>query len=252
MYIKICGLTKSEQAQAIAQMGISALGFICVPASPRYVSPEAIAQIISSLIKNPVFEGAAPPRPQKLSFDLADLPCQQKSVPDFTMKPLDLIGIFLGASIEQICQTVNQSGLNGIQLHGDESPEFCQQLRISLERNNNQKNLPIKLIKALRVKDQDGLIQAQGFSQVVDAVLLDAYDPQMAGGTGKTLDWQMLRDFKLDIPWLLAGGLTPDNVSQAIAMTCPDGVDVSSGVECSAGDKDLLKVKQFIDAVRRT
>ncbi|OIP68667.1 MAG: N-(5'-phosphoribosyl)anthranilate isomerase [Oscillatoriales cyanobacterium CG2_30_44_21] len=236
MYIKICGLTKSEQAQAIAQMGASALGFICVAASPRYVSPEAITQIISSLAKEPNFEGAAEPHLQNL-------------VPE--VQPLDLIGIFLGAGIEQICQTVSQSGLNGIQLHGDESPEFCQQLRTSLAKIEDRQNSPIKLIKALRVKDQDGLTQAQTFSKVVDAVLLDAYDPQTAGGTGKTLDWQMLRDFKLDLPWWLAGGLNPDNIVQAIAMTCPDGVDVSSGVECSTGDKDLLKVKQFIDAVRR-
>jgi len=223
MYIKICGLTKSEQAQAIAQLGASALGFICVPASPRYVSVEAIAQITSSL-----------------AIMRTDSPVKSD---------LDLIGVFLKASIDEICQTVRQSGLNGVQLHGDESPEFCQQLRVNLERINNQGNLPIKLIKALRVKDQDGLTQAQTFNKVVDAILLDAYDPQMAGGTGKTLDWQMLQNFKLDIPWWLAGGLTPENISQAIAMTCPDGVDVSSGVESSAGNKDLLKVKQFIERI---
>lgn len=250
MYIKICGLTKSEQAQAIAQMGASALGFICVPASPRYVSPEAIAKITSSLANNPNFEGAAPPHLQNVGLESAPRP--QVSISNLVAQPLDLIGIFLKASVEQICQAVRQSGLNGVQLHGDESPEFCQQLKASLAKNNHPQNLPIKLIKALRIKDQDGLIQAQTYNQVVDAVLLDAYDPQMAGGTGKTLDWQILREFKLDIPWWLAGGLTPENIVQAIAVTCPDAVDVSSGVESSAGNKDLLKVKQFIDKVKQS
>jgi phosphoribosylanthranilate isomerase len=207
MYIKICGITKTDQAQAIAQMGADALGFICVPSSPRYISAIAISQITSSLS------------------------CV-----------LDLIGVFLNASAREICQTVEQGGLNAVQLHGDESPEFCREVRSHL----NEIDPKIKLIKALRVKNQAGLEQAKLFSAVVDAILLDAYDPQMAGGTGKTLDWQMLRDFRPHCDWWLAGGLSPENVEQAIALVSPNGLDVSSGVERSAGDKDLFKVKKFI------
>jgi phosphoribosylanthranilate isomerase len=144
--------------------------------------------------------------------------------------------------MHEIGETVAIAGLNAVQLHGDESPEFCVQLRSQL----NTTNPKIKLIKALRVKDRSGLEQANLFCEVVDAVLLDAYDPQMAGGTGKTLDWQMLRDFRPACDWWLAGGLSPENVADAIALLHPKGLDVSSGVERSAGDKDLTKIEQFL------
>jgi phosphoribosylanthranilate isomerase len=212
MYIKICGLTKLDQAQAIAMIGVDALGFICVPSSPRYIIAKDIQEIIYGLVKlDPQFLG------------------------------IDLIGVFLNADIHEICQTVAQTGLNAVQLHGDESPEFCEQLRSQLGK--------IKLIKALRVKDQAGLAEAHLFSDVVDAILLDTYDPDMAGGTGKTLDWQMLRDFRPNCDWWLAGGLSPDNIAKAITLVQPKGLDVSSGVECSAGDKDLAKVAKFVQIV---
>jgi phosphoribosylanthranilate isomerase len=221
MYIKICGLTKLDQAQAIAQMGVNAIGFICVPASLRYISASAIGQITTNLI------GA-------------------KS----EMSDLDLVGVFVNASIAEICETVEKAGLNAVQLHGDESPEFCIELRSQLAKVNNKTK--IKLIKAFRVKNQADLAQALLFSEVVDALLLDAYDPQMAGGTGKILDWQMLRDFAPNCDWWLAGGLSPDNVEQAIALVSPNGLDVSSGVERSAGDKDLAKVQKFVAIAKAT
>ena len=224
MYIKICGLTKLDQAQAIAQMGVNAIGFICVPASPRYISALAIGQITANLIAS--------------KSEIADLGL------------LDLIGVFVNASIGEICETVEIAGLNAVQLHGDESPEFCIELRSQLAKINNKTNTKIKLIKAFRVKDQAGLAHAQLFSEVVDALLLDAYDPKMAGGTGKTLDWQMLRDFAPKCDWWLAGGLSPENVAQAIALVSPNGLDVSSGVERSAGDKDLDKVRKFVAIAR--
>jgi phosphoribosylanthranilate isomerase len=225
MYIKICGLTKLDQAQAIAQMGVNAIGFICVPASPRYISASVIGQITTNLI------GA--------KSEISDL---------------DLVGVFVNASIGEIYETVEIAGLNAVQLHGDESPEFCIELRSQLAKintkTNSQINTKIKLIKAFRVKDQAGLAHALLFSQVVDALLLDAYDPKMAGGTGKILDWQMLRDFAPDCDWWLAGGLSPENVAQAIALVSPNGLDVSSGVERSAGDKDLDKVRKFVAIAR--
>lgn len=222
MYIKICGITKIDQAQAIAQMGVNALGFICVPSSPRFIDVSAIAQITSNLTN--------------LVYQSSDR--------------LDLVGVFLNASIDEICLKVERGGLNAVQLHGDESPEFCNLLSYQLDRIKPHHIKPqIKLIKALRVKDQTGLDQANLFSSAVDAILLDAYDPHMAGGTGKTLDWQMLRDFQPNCDWWLAGGLSPDNVKEAIALVNPDGLDVSSGVERSAGDKDLAKVENFLASV---
>ena len=215
MYIKICGLTKLDQAQAIAQMGADALGFICVPSSPRYINASAIGQITSKLTNS--------------------------NLTSFSDR-LDLVGVFLNASASEIYETLELGGLNAVQLHGDESPEFCYEMRSHLEQTKPY----VKLIKALRVKDQAGLEQAKLFSDAVDVILLDAYDPQMAGGTGKTLDWQMLRDFRPNCQWWLAGGLSPENVAEAIALVNPDGLDVSSGVELSAGDKDLSKVEKFI------
>ncbi|MFN9860324.1 MAG: phosphoribosylanthranilate isomerase, partial [Pseudanabaena sp.] len=120
-------------------MGVNAIGFICVSSSPRYITTSAIAQVTTSLIPN--------------------------------FPNLDLIGVFLNASTETICQTVKNGGLNGVQLHGDESPEFCDEVRSHLA----QLKPNIKLIKALRVKDQSGLAQAQRYSDVVDVILLDAY-----------------------------------------------------------------------------
>jgi phosphoribosylanthranilate isomerase len=211
MYIKICGITKLDQAQAIAKMGVDALGFICVPSSPRYINASIISKITANL-------------------------------------NLDLVGVFLNASAIAISQTVEQCGLNAVQLHGDESPEFCRELRSQLDQIKPK----IKLIKALRIKNQADLESAKLFSNVVNAILLDAYDPQMAGGTGKTLDWKMLRDFRPNCNWWLAGGLSGDNVAEAIALVDPDGLDVSSGVELAAGDKDLLKVEKFVAIARLT
>jgi phosphoribosylanthranilate isomerase len=199
MRVKICGITKPEQGQAIAQKGATALGFVCVPASPRYVTPNQIGLIVDSLTIS-----------------------------------MDTIGVFANASVEDICATVAQARLNGIQLHGSESPGFCRQLRQCLPE--------IELIKALRVKTPEDLQLGDRYVSCVDTLLLDAYHPQMLGGTGKTLDWETLAEFNPPLPWFLAGGLTPDNIGEALKRLHPDGIDLSSGVERSPGDKDLDKV----------
>ena len=225
-YIKICGLTKVEQAQAIAKLGANAIGFICATKSPRYIDKEAIAAITSSLTSRSISAQA--------NQILSDFP------PDF-------IGVFVNASIDEICETVSYAQLTAVQLHGDESPEFCLGLRSQLINRNLA---DVKIIKALRVKDEVGLTQARLFESMVDAILLDAYDPQMEGGTGKTINWQMLQEFHPKCPWWLAGGLSPENVATAIAQVAADGLDVSSGVERSAGDKDLERVAHFLAIAR--
>jgi phosphoribosylanthranilate isomerase len=207
MRIKICGITKPEQGQAIAQMGATALGFICVPSSPRYVTSSQIAAVVKHLSMN-----------------------------------VDRIGVFANAAVEEICQIVADAGLNGVQLHGDESLEFCQQLRQTLPG--------IETIKALRVGNLAALQEAAVYSRWVDTLLLDAYHPQMLGGTGKTLDWTILEEFDPGCPWLLAGGLTPDNVLEALVQVQPSGIDLSSGVERSPGDKDLNKVAQLFEKLK--
>ncbi len=204
MYIKICGITKLEQAKAIAQQGANCLGFICVAASPRYVNPAQLIDLTSAL-------GA-------------------------DHDQCDRVGVFMDEGLERISEYVNQ--LNGIQLHGNESPEFCQAVKSQFPE--------IKLIKAFRIRDEAGLAQVNAYTTVVDVVLLDAYDPHLAGGTGKTIDWSILQNFQPSCDWWLAGGLSPENIQMALAKLQPQGIDVSSGVERSPGDKDLDKVSQLL------
>jgi len=208
--VKICGITKVEQGIAIARLGAQSLGFICVPASPRYVSPETIRLIVEQLPEN-----------------------------------VDRIGVFANTTIDNICQVVAESNLTGVQLHGDETAEYCDRLREFLPG--------IEMIKALRVKTSETLDTAAVYATHVDTLLLDAYHPEQLGGTGKTLDWQMLAEFRPSCPWLLAGGLRPDNVLSAIASLSDNnfsGVDLSSGVEIAPGDKDLTKVAKLFEQLK--
>lgn len=202
MRIKICGITQLEQGIAIAQYGATALGFMCVPSSPRYVSPS-----------------------------------QLKSLTESLSTKIDCIGVFANADTDLIIQTVLETGLTGIQLHGDESPEFCFHLKQTFPQ--------IEILKALRIKTTNALGESEAYFKSVDTLLLDAYHPNLLGGTGKTLDWNRLASFAPPVPWLLAGGLTPDNINDALRLTSPNGIDLSSGVERSPGDKDLAKVKKL-------
>ncbi len=203
MRIKICGITQADQAVAIANLGATAIGFICVPTSPRYLHPEQIQAIQTQLPAS-----------------------------------INRIGVFVNASDAQIRQTVQIARLTGIQLHGNETPDFCHHLR---------QHLPgIELIKAFRVQTPETLSQISPYYTCVDTLLLDAYHPHLFGGTGQTLNWQDFRTFAPALPWFLAGGLTPDNIAHALAQLSPQGIDVSSGVERQAGDKDLDKVSRLL------
>lgn len=207
MRIKICGIKQPEQGKAIAIAGATALGFICVPNTPRYVTKQQIRAVVEQLPKQ-----------------------------------IDRIGVFADTSVEEICQIVEFAGLTGVQLHGDESPEFCHQMRSMLPE--------IEIIKALRIKNSQALEQVEIYFSSVDTLLLDAYNPQMLGGTGATLDWKTLQQFQPGCPWLLAGGLTPDNVLDALKQVNPNGIDLSSGVERAPGDKDLDKVARLFERLR--
>ncbi|MEH2337187.1 phosphoribosylanthranilate isomerase [Nostoc sp.] len=204
MRVKICGITQPQQSIAIASLGATALGFICVPTSPRYVTVSQIRAAVAELPAN-----------------------------------IDTIGVFANASILEISQIVVDSGLTGVQLHGDESPHFCYQLHQSLSN--------IEIIKALRIASLEHLDTANNYIKYVDTLLLDAYHPQQLGGTGKTLDWTMLEQFSPSCPWFLAGGLTADNIVEALSQVNPSGVDLSSGVERSPGNKDLDKVAKLFE-----
>jgi len=204
--VKICGITQPQQGVEIAALGANHLGFICVPQSPRYLAPAGIAAVVRAL--------AAAGYPST-----------------------NTIGVFANATPDAIAATVEASGLTGIQLHGAEPPALCQHIR--------QRFPHTTLIKALRVKDAATLATAQAYAPWVDALLLDAYHPDQLGGTGHTLDWEALRGFRPPCPWWLAGGLNPDNVATALALTQPDGIDLSSGVEVHPGVKDLARVQEL-------
>jgi phosphoribosylanthranilate isomerase len=211
--VKICGITRPEQGEAIARLGANALGFICVQQSPRYVAPDQIQQIVQLLFEH---------------FEEHQLP--------------DRIGVFADAEFEQICRTVAIADLNGVQLHGQESPEFCRCLRQALPQ--------VEVIKALRVRTLADLNQVKQYHSSIDTLLLDAYHPGLLGGTGKTLDWQSLATFQFQLPWFLAGGLTPANIQEALSRVQPSGIDLSSGVEHAPGDKDLDRVAQLFHCLQ--
>lgn len=216
--IKICGITQTQQAQAIAQMGATALGYICVEASPRYISPQHMAPIITAVNQLPQTD------------------------------PLEHFGVFVDAPLLTMVQVAQTTGLTVLQLHGEETPATCQLLRDALA----YAGLPeVVLVKALRIHSAEALETALAYRPHVDRLLLDAYHPTVLGGTGHTLDWQSLQTFSPGCPWYLAGGLTPENILTALSLLNPSGIDLSSGVERSPGDKDLAKVSALFEQLKR-
>lgn len=207
MRIKICGLTRLDQAAAIADLGATDIGFICVKKSPRYITPAQIAPIVAGL-------------PQAIGK----------------------VGVFAHQSPAEIAEIVAAANLSVVQLHSDESPEFCAEVRTLLPN--------LEMIKAIRIGDRQSLEIAKTYESVVDTLLLDAYHPDQLGGTGHTINWQDLQQFFPSIPWLLAGGLKPSNLKEALSLLHPDGIDLSSGVEDAPGQKNLQQVRQLMVNLR--
>ncbi|HPY77941.1 MAG TPA: phosphoribosylanthranilate isomerase [Anaerohalosphaeraceae bacterium] len=200
--IKICGITNLEDAQTAARLGADLLGFIFHAASPRYIEPKKAMEIIAK-------------------------------IPTF----VDTVGVFVNPTAEQI-RTVNEKGwLNWIQLHGDETPEFCGSLNW----------LSTRTMKAVRVREKTDITAA--LSYPVDALLFDTHVEGIYGGTGKTFDWSLLSHLNRRI--FLSGGITPDNILQALAVGAW-GVDINSGIESSPGKKDPRKMKHLFDIIGRS
>lgn len=216
--VKICGLADPDQALAIARLGATHLGFVCVPASPRYVSGDRIRAVADCL------------RAAVAAGDLAALP--------------RCVGVFANADPDLVAKTAAIAGLTGVQLHGDESPDTCRRLR--------DRRPDLELWKAFRVRGPETLDRVADYAEVADAVLLDAYRPGQLGGTGAVLDWGAIAEFSPALPWWLAGGLTPENAAIALAQTAPAGIDLSSGVEHSPGVKDLDRVAQLFAVLEGT
>ena len=156
-----------------------------------------------------------------------------RQLPPFVMRA----GVFVNPSEELVLRAIGDCGLSLLQFHGDEPPEFCTQFGLMS-------------MKAFRIRDAKSLKQLPEFQ--TDAWLLDAFSPEARGGTGEKFNWNLaIEAQKFGKPIFLAGGLTPENVAEAVRKVEPFGVDVSSGVELSPGKKDHAKIRAFIAAVRK-
>jgi phosphoribosylanthranilate isomerase len=199
--VKICGITNLEDALLAADLGAQALGFIFYPQSPRSIKPDAARDII-------------------------------KILPPLLLS----VGVFVDEEAGVVRELAETIGLDWVQLHGRESPEYCR-------------GLGRRVIKGFRVQDHSSLAVLPDYRDAVQAFLLDTYRPGTPGGTGETFDWEVARKARDYGPIILAGGLTPVNVTQAITTAQPAAVDVASGVETAPGKKDPVRLRAFFEAV---
>jgi phosphoribosylanthranilate isomerase len=153
----------------------------------------------------------------------------------------EVAGVFVGTPLDEIVRAAADEQLTMVQLHGDQGPSFCREVA---------RRTGAKVIKAFRVRSFADIRGAEAFR--TDLHLFDAHRPGTPGGTGESFDWELLRDRSSTIPFLLAGGLAPENVGEAIAVANPWGVDVVSGVEAEPGRKDAERLAAFFEAVRAT
>lgn len=156
-------------------------------------------------------------------------------------RKIEVAGVFVNQPLDEIATLADVIGLTMIQLHGDEGPSFA---------NEVARRTGAKIIKAQQVRLASDVVAVQAFH--TDFHLLDTFHEGLRGGTGETFEWSMLSRRRSDVPLLLSGGLTPDNVADAVAAVGPWGVDVASGIESSPGVKDHEKMKAFAEAVRST
>lgn len=199
--VKICGITRTQDAIIAIEAGADAIGLVFYERSSRFVTVSKAQEICTKL-------------------------------PPF----VQITGLFVNASLEMIHTTTREVGLDVIQLHGEESPTFCHVLNR-------------RIIKALRVASYEDLQQAKEYD--VSAILYDAKVSGVQGGSGQTFDWSLLHHHPGHRPMILAGGLHPGNVVQAINQVHPYAVDVSSGVESSPGIKDPVLIRKFMHQVHQ-
>jgi phosphoribosylanthranilate isomerase len=214
LIVKICGLCSAADVAAVGQMGPDAVGFVFWNRSPRCVSPEEVGDWAARL----------PPSILR-------------------------VGVFVDADEDIIRSAVRVAGLDVVQLHGFQTLEKSKRRFPDLGKTRD--GLPTRIWGAVHIgRNEDIALQR---ANLYDAFVVDSFTPATPGGTGRRCDWDAARRFiaKSAKPVLLAGGLTPDNVREAVERTRPAGVDVSSGVERTAREKDLRKVERFINECRR-
>ena len=209
LFVKICGITRQQDADLAVGLGASALGFVFWPGSPRSISTQAAASIAAL-------------------------------VPPHVMK----VGVFVDEAVERVVRAVDDVGLEAVQLHGSETPEYCRQLIALLAKGEGQ----TRVIKSFGLKDNGGVVSCSDFDSDV-LCLVDAQDPARHGGTGRTANWDSAREIAATRPTILAGGLNAANIRLAIRLVRPYGVDVSSGVESAPGVKDPIRLRSFFEAL---
>jgi phosphoribosylanthranilate isomerase len=202
--IKFCGITRLKDAELAVAAGAWAIGLIFWPNSRRRAELDAAAEIAAALKRR-----------------------------------VEVVGVFVNATIDHVAETADAVGLTMLQLHGDEGPAYCAEAA---------RRTGCKVVKAVRVRSGADVQALSAFH--TDYHLLDSYTPGMPGGTGETFAWEIARAHRNSIPVILSGGLTPDNVAEAIAAVRPFAVDVASGVEHRPGEKDPDKLNAFAAAVR--
>ncbi len=198
MQVKICGITNMEGALCAAENGAAAMGFIFYPPSPRYLDPQKAGEIIDRL-------------------------------PEHLVK----VGVFVNETAEEIKRIYECCRLDMIQLHGDESPEFCRQFPRD------------RIIKALELKNEDDLKKVTLYD--VAAILVDSRHAGLYGGTGKTSNWKLASQISQSL--ILSGGLKEENIHEALQVVSPAALDINSGVESTPGKKDHAKIARIMQII---
>jgi phosphoribosylanthranilate isomerase len=201
--VKLCGITRHEDAELAASVGAWAIGFILWPGSKREADPAVAAGVARALRRR-----------------------------------VELAGVCVNPTLDEVVHAAEGIGLSHVQLHGDEGPAFCTAVA---ERTG------ARVIKAVRIASGADIRAAERFH--TDFHLLDASAPSAFGGTGRTWDWRLAAQRRSHVPLILSGGLDPENVAEGIAEVRPWAVDVASGVEAEPGVKDPAKVEAFMAAV---
>jgi indole-3-glycerol phosphate synthase/phosphoribosylanthranilate isomerase len=224
--VKICGITTLDDALAAIDAGADILGFNFYPKSPRYIAPQACAKIVSALASRGIETTPTTRHATRITH------CALRVTHHASR--ITLIGVFVNSPLAEVKAILDDCGLYLAQLHGDEPPEFVEAL-------------DGRAFKGLRPATlEQARAEARRFAcRAAPALLVDACRPGAYGGTGQSGDWGLARALAEEYPILLAGGLTPENVAEAVAQGQPWGVDVASGVESSPGHKDVSKMRAF-------
>jgi len=199
--IKICGITNEEDAMCAAACGAAALGFVFYPLSPRYIVPEAVCQI-------------------------------GEKIPQGIVR----VGVFVNENAAEVTRIAELCRLDFIQLHGDESIEYCRNFPQSM------------IIKAVNLRSENDLMRVADFEAA--AILADSRHDGLYGGTGRKSDWELARRLKNRKPLILSGGLNASNVRDALAVVAPRALDINSGVELEPGKKDPRKIFRVFEVLR--